>query len=298
MWMAASGSTSHPMSVPDALMTRDGARAPAAAATRGEVRDTRHICMYLLKCGAKSERMGRACMGAEEARVLVERFLELEKDDILGLNQVMKGWHLMGHPADEDMVVKLAERAQLWLKGGDGMSCGVTTYGLAKVVVLMEGRGALERAVGEGGWLAGALGTVARVTVEKREELAAQAISNVLWAWATVGYHPGEQVMDAMQKEVAKKVGAFNAQDLANTVWAWAKLGCDPGDSAMDGVRDAVAKKVGDFKPQELANTVWAWAKLGYDPDKEVMDVMRDAAVAKLGDFAPTRTGQRGVGVG
>ena len=76
-----------------------------------------------------------------------------------------------------------------------------------------------------------------------------QDLSNLLWAYASLGYHPGETVLGAISEEVVAKVGGFNAQGVANTVWAYAALGYDPGE----GVLGALTEHAGQIQETFVA---------------------------------------------
>eukprot|EP00955_Chlamydomonas_euryale_P016750 178939-Chlamydomonas_euryale.AAC.1 len=80
--------------------------------------------------------------------------------------------------------------------------------------------------------------------------LRAQALSNTLWALATLGRrgeHPAF-VRDALQA-ATPMLGRFNQQDLASTAWALASLGQDHREF-MVALRDAAATRLGEFTPQ------------------------------------------------
>ena len=72
--------------------------------------------------------------------------------------------------------------------------------------------------------------------------------------------------VELLNKHVGRTLEGFQARNLANTVWAWATLGVHPGEELLLSVGRAVERRLGDFKPQELAKTVWAWATLGVHP--------------------------------
>ena len=41
-----------------------------------------------------------------------------------------------------------------------------------------------------------------------------------MWAWATLGHHPGEALLGRMGEAAERQLASFNPQNVANTVWA------------------------------------------------------------------------------
>ena len=56
------------------------------------------------------------------------------------------------------------------------------------------------------------------------KECTSQAVANTLWAYATMGRRPGEQVLGALEARVEEVANVFNSQDVANTLWAYATM--------------------------------------------------------------------------
>jgi hypothetical protein len=53
----------------------------------------------------------------------------------------------------------------------------------------------------------------------------AQAVSNTLWAFATLGYFPADDLLDRIGRHAAATMSTFRPQATSNTLWAMAKLG-------------------------------------------------------------------------
>ena len=53
----------------------------------------------------------------------------------------------------------------------------------------------------------------------------AQAVSNTLWAFATLGYFPADDLLDRIARHAAATMSTFRPQATSNTLWAMAKLG-------------------------------------------------------------------------
>ena len=147
----------------------------------------------------------------------------------------------------------------------------------------------------------------------------AQGVSNVAWAFATLGAsarEPGAfaQLFHALFSAIERKAsaGAFNAQETANALWAVARLAASaddvdhqsigPADSDSDGfegsaLRSARAaasalassttgswferqRTAGGLESQHVANIAWACGKLGLASDARVAEANATAAAA------------------
>jgi hypothetical protein len=151
-----------------------------------------------------------------------------------------------------------------------------------------------------------------------RVDWTAQGVSNVAWAFATLGAsarEPGAfaQLFHALFSAIERKAsaGAFNAQETANALWAVARLaasaddavhqsiGPDNSDSDSEGsaLRSARAaasalassttgswferqRKEGGLESQHVANIAWACGKLGLASDARVAEANATAAAA------------------
>lgn len=60
-----------------------------------------------------------------------------------------------------------------------------------------------------------------------------QEVSNTLWAYATLDYNPGPQLLGEVCIAILKQISMFKPQELSNTLWAFATLRHHPGDSLM-----------------------------------------------------------------
>ena len=111
-----------------------------------------------------------------------------------------------------------------------------------------------------------------------------QALSNMAWALATLGYKDNE-FLHKLLKDAESKLSAFNPQDLANTIWALATFGYEDKDFVKKLI-EAAEPKLSAFNPQELANIIWALAIFGYE-DKAFIKKFIEAAGPKLNAFNP-----------
>ena len=150
-----------------------------------------------------------------------------------------------------------------------------------------------------------------------RVDWTAQGVSNVAWAFATLGAsarEPGAfaQLFHALFSAIERKAsaGAFNAQETANALWAVARLAAsaddavhqsigpaDDSDSEGSALRSARAaasalassttgswferqRKEGGLESQHVANIAWACGKLGLASDARVAEANASAAAA------------------
>lgn len=72
----------------------------------------------------------------------------------------------------------------------------------------------------------------------------AQAVSNTLWAFATLGYYPDRDTLDAIGEHAVTILSTFRPQATSNSLWAYAKLGYPPPRSLLTA---AAHKMVLDF---------------------------------------------------
>ena len=76
-------------------------------------------------------------------------------------------------------------------------------------------------------------------------------------------------------------------QDISNTFWAFATLRYNPGKELLDAASPLVFAMADRFKPQEIANLLWSYAALGHTPDAHVLDSMAAQVVAGIRLFRP-----------
>jgi hypothetical protein len=50
-------------------------------------------------------------------------------------------------------------------------------------------------------------------------EFKPQGVANTLWAYATLGMHPGGGLLGELEKQTERLAHEFNSQDIANTLW-------------------------------------------------------------------------------
>lgn len=104
-------------------------------------------------------------------------------------------------------------------------------------------------------------------------------MSNIIWAFATVGCGENGEVQYAFAKgskanalfeTVAgahrRIIGSVESGHLSNTCWAFAKLGY-PAKDFFDGVLGQIPLIVNSGTVQNMGDIIWAYAKLAYKSD-------------------------------
>eukprot|EP00397_Hematodinium_sp_SG-2012_P012793 GEMP01012975.1.p1 GENE.GEMP01012975.1~~GEMP01012975.1.p1 ORF type:complete len:763 (+),score=211.79 GEMP01012975.1:35-2323(+) len=123
-------------------------------------------------------------------------------------------------------------------------------------------------------------------------EFRARDLSNVAWAFATLG-EVDNALLLTVAAEVTRKICEFNEQNLSNTIWAFAKLRLRH-DPMVVAIAEETMKKIANFTPQGLSNIAWAFAtqilinesKLGMTSHKLFM-IIADECMKRLDGFTP-----------
>jgi hypothetical protein len=113
-----------------------------------------------------------------------------------------------------------------------------------------------------------------------------QALSNIVWAYATAGEsHPRlfKQLADHIVAQ--GDLNSFKPQDISNIVWAYATAG-ESHPRLFKQLADHIVAQ-GDlnaFKPQHLSNIVWAYASAG-ELHPLLFQKLADEAITRRNDF-------------
>ena len=97
-------------------------------------------------------------------------------------------------------------------------------------------------------------------------DMISQDVSNLVWAYATLGRMPGEETWVALEGAALRVAPDMVYQAVSNTLWAYATLGKMPGKKAWEALEAAALRVAPDMRPQALANTLWAYGTLGQLP--------------------------------
>jgi len=104
-----------------------------------------------------------------------------------------------------------------------------------------------------------------------------QTVSNLLWAYATLGWAP-THLLNSLAVETLRQLPYFKPQELANTLWAYATLGYTPMPEWLGQMGVTCEGQVGGCKPQELSSLIWALGSLRYHPGAAFLRTATEAA--------------------
>jgi hypothetical protein len=98
-----------------------------------------------------------------------------------------------------------------------------------------------------------------------------QALTNTLWALATLGQRPPVAWLDRVLQhtQAAAARGFLSAQGVSVTLWALAALAVVPQASCLSALLSAAQQHMRHMTPQGCSNVLWALAVLERPPSKE-----------------------------
>ena len=116
--------------------------------------------------------------------------------------------------------------------------------------------------------------------------LAIRNVSNILWGFAKMQFHPSGELMaclcDLLQRNIQKAV----AQNISNATWALAAMNHRPSERLLDMIEVETQKKYHEFSGQNLSNLILSFAKLNYVPKQpRTMECIRSRAFELLDSF-------------
>lgn len=140
----------------------------------------------------------------------------------------------------------------------------------------------------------------------KLREFAPQNISNMLWAYATLGHSPGTLVALSSTPQCHLYVVVSNAHAelaLANVnclvqaqahhapqsmpMYIYNVLLCIAGVPLLSAVMSAAMTQLKDFTPQAIKDTLWAFATLGFTPNNHFLQGSVDQCLVLIAQFNP-----------
>ena len=142
----------------------------------------------------------------------------------------------------------------------------------------------------------------------KLREFAPQNISNMLWAYATLGHSPGTLVAlcstpqchlyvvvvsDAHAKLAlagrqlfCPSSQAYHAPQYV-PLYLYKVLLCIAGVPLLSAVMSAAMTQLKDFTPQAIKDTLWAFATLGFTPNNHFLQGSVDQCLVLIAQFNP-----------
>ncbi|KAK9846558.1 hypothetical protein WJX81_006537 [Elliptochloris bilobata] len=126
--------------------------------------------------------------------------------------------------------------------------------------------------------------TMAEFMLEKLPDFVEQEVSNTMLAYAKMEYIDFA-VMEAFEREVSRpdRLRRFTSQALSNILWSFATLRYYP-TRAIDALCEAVWAVAHALNAQEISNVVWALARLAHHPGR-VLAVLDPHIIARMPDM-------------
>jgi hypothetical protein len=113
----------------------------------------------------------------------------------------------------------------------------------------------------------------------RMHEFLAQNMSNIIWAYGTLGYAPGAAWLDAATSHILSLTSNLTSQNLSNIAWGCAKIGfINPQLEAL--IVEQTIARISECSGQSAANTVWALATLGVKPSRAFMETLANYMAA------------------
>jgi hypothetical protein len=117
------------------------------------------------------------------------------------------------------------------------------------------------------------------------EDFQAQGVANTIWALATIGEAPSQELLELLDARAEAVASDLSAQGVANILWAFAKMGWGPSEQTLRALESRAEELVEGFKPQEVANTLWALATMGRGIEATLWRAMAAQTVKIAGSF-------------
>lgn len=96
--------------------------------------------------------------------------------------------------------------------------------------------------------------------IDRLELFTSQALTNTLWAFATLRWYPA-RLLPCITQAMGKLVRKMTAQELANSLWSYARFAYHPG-RVMWSFLAVMSLRIDEFEAQGCTNSLWALAVL------------------------------------
>lgn len=98
------------------------------------------------------------------------------------------------------------------------------------------------------------------VKVERLQQFTSQALTNTLWAFATLRWYPA-RLLPCITQAMGRLARVMTAQELANSLWSYARFAYHPG-RVMWSFLAVISQRIDEFEAQGCTNSLWALAVL------------------------------------
>lgn len=127
------------------------------------------------------------------------------------------------------------------------------------------------------------LHSLAEMSYAKFSTFTPQGLSNTAWGFASVGYNPGAQFLDALRQTWAREGHTYIVTECANLLWAFQNLKEDPGIESLRVVSERMLDlPEEDMHVQTIANMMYSLAQFEYLPHRDTMERLEDTCVSYL----------------
>ena len=99
-----------------------------------------------------------------------------------------------------------------------------------------------------------------KIETERLQQFTSQALTNTLWAFATLRWYPA-RLLPCITQAMGRLVRSMTAQELANSLWSYARFAYHPG-RVMWSFLAVMCLKIDEFEAQGCTNSLWALAVL------------------------------------
>ena len=99
-----------------------------------------------------------------------------------------------------------------------------------------------------------------KVELDRLDLFTSQALTNTLWAFATLRWYPA-RLLPCITQAMGKLVRKMTAQELANSLWSYARFAYHPG-RVMWSFLAVMSLRINEFEAQGCTNSLWALAVL------------------------------------
>eukprot|EP00958_Prasinococcus_capsulatus_P018057 scaffold2088_cov399-Prasinococcus_capsulatus_cf.AAC.25 len=112
-------------------------------------------------------------------------------------------------------------------------------------------------------------------------------LANTLWAYGTLGFHPGGEVLNRISHEAVRKIWRFKATHLVQMAWAFAVFGMVHYE-LLSMMAVQTERRIADFTPEALVQITWSYATLDLRCHRllEVISSRLDATQLRASDIA------------
>jgi hypothetical protein len=112
--------------------------------------------------------------------------------------------------------------------------------------------------------------------------LDAQAVSNLLWAFATFGRCPPGHVVQTVSARAREIAHTMSCQCVYNILWSLARLQIRPGAEVLDALCQRLRRLSEQLTPRALVNIMWAFGRFRFRPPQDLLVLIQKRVSTSL----------------